>query len=118
MVNQIYNQLKTPKTLEVLHQRLNEIGLEWNKAQIELFLNMDKSIMKDGDAYSYNIADTKDIILDIIDKAIGTKPMIPIIKIIDSVPIDFVVSAEDILKIALESGKYQSPNGSVLKKGN
>jgi len=118
MIEQIYNQLKTPKTLEELHQRLNEIGLKWNKEQVELFLYMDKNIIKNGDAYSVGGTDAKDIILDIIDKTIGGKPIIPIKKVMENIPIDVVASAEEILKIALDSGRYISPNGAVLKKVN
>ena len=118
MIEQIYNQLKTPKTLEELHQRLNEIGLKWNKGQVELFLNMDKNIIRNGDTYSVGGTDTKDTILDIIDKTIGGKPMIPIKKVMENISVDVVVSAEEILKIALDSGRYVSPNGAVLKKVN
>lgn len=118
MVNQIYDQLKSPKTLEELQQRLSELGLKWNKAQIELFLSMDKSVLKKGNTYSVGGTDTKDTVLDIIDKTIGGKPMIPIKKVIENIPLDVVISAEEILKVALNSGKYLSPNGSVLKKVN
>ncbi|WP_346874046.1 hypothetical protein [Clostridium sp. UBA5988] len=118
MVDQIYDQLKTPKTLEELHQRLNEIGLKWNKEQVELFLNMDKNIIENGNTYSVGGTDAKDIILDIIEKTIGGKPMVPIKKVMENISVDVVVSAEEILKIALESGRYTSPNGAVLKKRN
>lgn len=118
MIEQIYNQLKTPKTLDELHQRLNEIGLKWNKSQVELFLQMDKNIIENRDAYSVGGTDAKDIILDIIDKTIGGKPMIPIKKVMENISLDVVVSAEEILKIALDSGRYVSPNGAVLKKVN
>lgn len=118
MVEQIYSQLKTPKIFEELHHRLNEIGLKWNKAQVELFINMDTNIIRNGDTYSVGGADTKDIILDIIDKTIGGKPMLPIKKVMENMPVDVVISSEEILKIALDSGKYISPNRSVLKKVN
>lgn len=118
MIEQIYNQLKTPKTLEELYQRLNEIGLKWNKSQVELFLQMDKNIIRNGDTYSVGGTDAKDIILDIIDRTIGGKPMIPIKKVMENISVDVVVSAEEILKIALDSGRYVSPNGAVLKKVN
>lgn len=118
MVNEIYDQLKSPKTLEEIHQRLGELGLRWNKAQIELFLSMDKNVLKFGNAYRVGGIDTKDTILDIIEKTIGGKPMVPIKKVMENIPIDAVASAEEILKVALNSGKYISPNGAVLKKVN
>jgi hypothetical protein len=118
MVNQIYDQLKTPKTIDELQQRLTEIGLKWNKSQVELFLELDKNIMKNGYTYNVSGSDTKDIILDIIDKTIGGKPIIPIKKVMENISVDVVVSVEEILKIALDSGRYISPNGAVLKKIN
>ena len=118
MVDEIYDQLKTPKTLEELDLRLNDIGLKWNKAQIELFVQMDKNIVKNGITYCVNNGNSKDVIIDIIDKTIGIKPMVPIKKIMEGVPKDMIISAQEILKLALESGKYQSPNGAVLKRVN
>jgi len=118
MVEQIYDQLKTPKTLEELHERLNEIGLKWNKAQVGLFVQMDKNIKKNGITYCANVGNSKDVIIDIVDKTIGTKPLIPIRKVMDNIPFDIIISAEEILKIAINSGRYTSPNGAVLKKCN
>ena len=44
MINEIYNQLKTPKSIEEINIRFAEIGLKWNTEQIELFLELDKKI--------------------------------------------------------------------------
>ena len=116
MVKLIYEQLRKPKTKEELYKKLNELGLKWSKAQVELFISMDKNIIKKGDTYRVSVADNKDAVLDLIDKIIGTKPMIPIKKVMENVSKNVVVSAEEILKIALDSGRYESPNGAVLKK--
>lgn len=116
MVDQIYDQLKSPKTIEELNQRLSEVGLKWSKSQIELFLKMDKNVLKNGDFYSVGVTNIKDIILDIIDKAIGEKPVIPIKKVMENIPQDIIVSVEELSKVALNSGKYTSPNDLVLKK--
>lgn len=118
MIREIYDQLSVPKTVNELYERLNEIGLKWNKSQVELFLQIDNSIIRSGDTYSIDGSSNRNIILDIIYKTIGEKPMIPIKKVIENIPLDLVVSAEEILKVALDSGKYISPNGSVLKKVN
>ena len=118
MINEIYDQLKTPKTLKELYQRLSDIGLKWNKAQVELFVHMDKNIIKNGITYFVNTGNSKDVILDIIDKTIGIKPMVPIRKIIECIPKEMVISAQEILKVALESGKYQKLSDTVLKKVN
>jgi len=116
VVKLIYEQLRKPKTKEELYKKLNELGLKWSKAQVELFISMDKNIIKKGDTYRVSVADNKDAVLDLIDKIIGTKPMIPIKKVMENVSKNVVVSAEEILKIALDSGRYESPNGAVLKK--
>ncbi|WP_350354069.1 hypothetical protein [Thermoanaerobacterium sp. RBIITD] len=117
LVEIIYDQLKTPKSIEELHQRLNESGIRWNKAQVELFLQMDSNIKKIGDIYSAAGNDLNNIILDVIDKAIEGKPVIPIKKIMEYVPSDITVSAEEISKIAEQSGRYiLHPNGAVLMR--
>lgn len=117
LVEIIYEQLKTPKSVEELHQRLKESGVKWNKAQVELFLQMDNNIQKIGDLYSAAGNNLNNIILDVIDKAIEGKPVIPIKKIMEYVPNDITVSAEEISKIAEQSGKYKlHPNGAVLMR--
>lgn len=117
MVKIIYDQLKTPRSIEELHQRLNELGIRWNKAQIELFLQMDSNIKKTGNLYSVGENDISSIILDIIDQAIKEKPVIPIKKIMGYVPGDVTISAEEISRIAEKSGRYKlHPNGAVLIK--
>lgn len=116
MVEQIYEQLKTPKTLEELHQRLHDIGIRWNQAQIELFLSMDKNIVRHKGLYSIVKNNINDIVLEIIDKTIGNRPMVPIIKIMKFIPDDIVVSSDEILCIATNSCKYENINGSVLKR--
>lgn len=117
MIEKIYDQLKTTKTFEQIHQRLNEIGIGWNIAQVELFLQMDSNIKKTGDLYSAGGSDLNNIILDVIDKAIDGKPVIPIKKIMEYVPSDITVSAEEISKVAQQSGRYKlHPNGAVLMR--
>ena len=117
MVETIYEQLKTPKSVEELHQRLNEAGVKWNKAQLQLFLLMDSNIKKTGDLYSVGGNNLNTIILDIVDKEMSGKPVTPIKKIMEHVPKDITVSAEEISKIAEQSGKYKiHPNGAVLMR--
>jgi len=117
LVETIYEQLKTPKSVEELHQRLNEAGVKWNKAQLQLFLLMDSNIKKTGDLYSVGGNNLNTIILDIVDKEMSGKPVTPIKKIMEHVPKDITVSAEEISKIAEQSGKYKiHPNGAVLMR--
>lgn len=115
MQEKIYSQLKTPKTLDEVYVRLNEIGILWNKAQIELFLQMDKIIIQKGDKWQVQGEEDKEIILEIIDKVLGNKPIVPIKLIMNQIPININKGEEEILNIAIESGKYISPNGKTIK---
>jgi len=113
----IYNQLKTPKSIDELLQRLKESGVKWNKAQLQLFLLMDSNIIRTGDLYSTGGNNLNSIVLDVVDKVMDIKPVVPIRKIMEYVPNDVTVSAEEISKIAEQSGKYKlHPNGAVLMR--
>jgi len=116
MQEQIYSQLKTPKTLDDIYARLNEIGITWNKSQIQLFLEMDKAIIQKSDKWQVKGRDDNEIILEIIDKALSNKPIVPIKLIMNQIPNNIRTIDEEILKIALESGKYISPNGKTIKR--
>lgn len=117
MVETIYEQLKTPKSVEELYQRLKESGVKWNKAQLQLFLLMDSNIKKTGDLYSIGGNHLSSVILDIVDKVMDGKPMAPIKRIMKHIPSDIAVSAEEISKIAEQSGRYiLHPNGAVLMR--
>ncbi len=116
MVEQIFNQLKTPKTLEVLHQRLQQIGLNWNKAQVELFVQLDRNIIKQGDVYFVESGSSNDKILEIIDKAMEGRPVIPVKKIMEMIPQEIITSDSEIIKIAQKSSRYKSPNNVVIVK--
>jgi len=114
LVELIYEQLKTPKSFEELHQRLIEIGVKWNKAQLQLFLLMDSNINKVGDLYSVRGNDLNTIVLDVVNKVMDGKPMAPIKKIMEYMPSNITVSAEEISKIAEESGKYKLHSNRVV----
>jgi len=118
VINKIYDQLATPKTIKELYERLNEIGLKWNKAQVQLFLQMDKNIVQEGELYGVSGGDIKEAVLSIIEKTMGSKPIIPIKQIINNIPSDIIISTEEVRKIAVESGNYINPNASVLKRIN
>lgn len=115
LVEIIYEQLKTPKSVEELHQRLNEAGVKWNKAQLQLLLLMDSNINRTGDLYSTGGNNLNSIVLDVVDKVMDGKPVAPIRKIMEYVPNHITVSADEISKIAEHSGKYKlHQNGAVL----
>jgi ribosomal 50S subunit-associated protein YjgA (DUF615 family) len=115
LVEIIYEQLKTPKSFEELYQRLKEVQIKWNKAQLQLFLLMDSNIKKAGELYSAVGNNLNTIILEIVDKVMDGRPVAPIKKIMEYVPNDISVSAQEISKIAEQSGKYKlHSNGAVL----
>jgi hypothetical protein len=116
MVEIIYEQLKTPKSVEELHQRLKESGVKWNKAQLQLLFLMDSNINKTGDLYSTGGNSINSIVLDVVDKVMDGKPVAPIRKIMEYVPNHITISAEEISKIAEHSGKYKlHPKGVGLR---
>ena len=114
MIELIYNQLKTPKILQELLNRLNEYGLNWNMAQLELFVQLDSNVLKQDEKYYVNVGNTKDTVLDIIDKAIEGKPMIPVKKLMEQMPAG--ITEIEIIKAAIGSGRYKSPNNAVIMK--
>jgi len=117
LVEIIYEQLKTPKSIEELHQRLKDSGIKWNRAQLQLFLLMNGNIKKTGNLYSTEVNNLNTIILDIVDKVMDGKPMTPIKRVMEHIPNDITVSEEEILKIAEQSGKFKiHPNGAVLMR--
>lgn len=118
MENKIYEQLKTPKTIEELQERLNEIDITWNKSQVQLFLEMDQKVVENQKKWSIKEGDMKGVILDIIAKALGNKPIIPVKIIMKDIPNNITISEEQLLDIALQSGKYVSTNGKTLKVKN
>jgi hypothetical protein len=104
---------------------LNEIDIKWNKAQIQLFLEMDKNIILKNNKWQVESGAETEIILSIIEKTIGDKPIIPIMVIMKQIdkmlimkqiPKEINTSEAGILKIALESGKYISSNGKTIKR--
>lgn len=115
MENKIYEQLKTPKTIEELQERLNEIGITWNKSQIQLFLEMDQKVVVNQNKWSIKEGDIKERVLDIIEKVLGDKPIIPVKVIMKDIPKSITISEEQLLDIALQSNKYVSTNGKTLK---
>lgn len=115
MENKIYEQLKTPKTIEELQERLNEIDIKWNKSQVQLFLQMDQKVVVNQNKWSVKEGDIKVVVLDIIAKALGNKPIIPVKLIMKDIPKSITISEEQLLGIAIQSGRYISTNGKTLK---
>lgn len=115
MENRIYEQLKTLKTIEELQERLSEVGIQWNKSQVQLFLEMDPKVIENQNKWSIKEGDMKDVVLDVIAKVLGNKPIVPIKLIMKDIPKSITISEEQLLAIALQSNKYISTNSKTLK---
>lgn len=112
MQEKIYSQLRTPKTLDEIYVRLNEIDIFWNKSQIKLFLEIDKNIIQKDGKWQIEGRENNETILEIIDKVLGNKPIVPIKLIMNQMPMG--ISQDKMLKIAAESGKYSFPNCKTI----
>ncbi|SKB72913.1 hypothetical protein SAMN02745120_0079 [Acetoanaerobium noterae] len=115
MVEKLYDILQTPKDIVEIQSRLNESGISWNKHQIRLFLEMDKNVVLSNGMWCVNSQEDKNKILDTIKQLLKERPIIPIKRIIDNIEIKGYDESK-ILKIALDTGDYISPNGKTLKR--
>jgi len=114
MVDRIYEQLKTPKTLKETQNRLVEIGIDWNLAQVQLFLEMDKKIVENNGFYSANVGGLDYKVLGVLDQLFKDKPKIPVRKIMEQIP--FTIGKQELLAIVEKSDSYYSPNGVIISK--
>ncbi|MBE6063992.1 MAG: hypothetical protein E7205_09175 [Tissierellaceae bacterium] len=114
MITKAYEQLKTPKTLSEIHSRFNEIGIEWNKSQIQLFLEMDKNIVNKNGLFSIVEGDLKKEVLEALDELFKERPKIPISKILEE--LTFTIGKSELLRIVEESDNYYTPNKVIISK--
>lgn len=114
MINKVYEQLKTPKTLSEVHNRFNEIGIQWNSSQVRLFLEMDKKIIKEDGLYLIGGGDLEQKVLTVLDQLFKEKPKVPLKKIMEKIP--FTIGKAEVLHIVEKSQKYYTPNGVIISK--
>ncbi|MUL33940.1 hypothetical protein [Priestia megaterium] len=114
MIDKAYKQLKTPKSLLEVHSRFNEIGIEWNISQVQLFLEMDKKIIEEHGLYSTNEGDLDHKVLEVLDRVFRDKPKVPLIKIMGQIP--FTIGKAELLAVIEKSDNYYSPNGVIISK--
>lgn len=114
MINKVYEQLKTPKTLSEIHSRFNEIGIGWNESQIKLFLEMDKSIVNKNGLFSIGEGDLEYKVIETLDELFKERPKMPISKIMEGLP--FTIGKVELLRIVEKSENYYTPNGVVISK--
>ncbi|UZQ52414.1 hypothetical protein [Clostridium kluyveri] len=114
MIDKVYEQLKTPKTLSEVHGRFNEIGIQWNLLQVKLFLEMDKKIIVKDGLYSTGEGRLEQKVLDVLDQLFKEKPKIPVKKIMEQIP--FTIGKAELLHIIEGSENYYTPNGVIICK--
>ncbi|MDK2901710.1 MAG: hypothetical protein PWR14_614 [Thermosediminibacterales bacterium] len=114
VIEKIYDQLKTPKSVEEIHLRLNEIGVKWNLSQVKLFLEMDKNITQNNGLWSVGGGDLKTKVINALDELFKDRPKIPIKIILRELGSDITVSKNELLKIVEGSSKYYSPNNVII----
>ena len=115
MINKIYNQLKTPKTIEEICMRFAEIGLNWNRYQIELFIGLDKNIINASGRWSIGEDDLSSKVNAFLDDVFKNKPVMPINLILKDLP--FIIGKPEFIKIVEENQNYYiHPNGVVICK--
>lgn len=114
MITKAYEQLKTPKTLSEIHSRFNEIGIEWNESQIQLFLEMDKNIVNKNGLFSKVEGDLEKEVLEALDELFKERPKIPISKILEE--LTFTIGKSELLRIVEESDNYYTPNKVIISK--
>lgn len=116
MIEKVYDQLKTPKTVEELHIRLNESGILWNTSQIRLFLEADKNIRQKDNLWSVDDDSIDSKVIEALDEMFKDKPKIPISIILRELGADITVSKKELLKIVEGSSRYYSPNEVIICK--
>ena len=114
MISKIYEQLKTAKTLDEVHSRINEVGIDWNKSQVRLFLEMDKNISERDGMFFVGNSDLEHKVIKVLDELFAQKPKIPISKIMEEIP--FTIGKSELLNIVEKSENYYTPNGVIISR--
>jgi hypothetical protein len=115
----IARYLHMPRTFEEIAEKFAELGSAWNPQQIELFLTLLPGAAQEGDQWRIVDSGKEQVILTAVEQALIDRPVAQIHKILRESPLlhDVETTAEEVLQIALRSGRYTSPNNKVLKRG-
>ena len=114
MLEQAYEQLKTPKSISEVHSRFNEIGIQWNLSQVKLFLEMDKKVIQKDGLYSIAGVGIEEKVLETLERLFKDRLKIPIKRILEEIPV--TIGKSELLEIIEQSEKYYSPNGVIISK--
>jgi hypothetical protein len=113
----LYEYLTVPKTIEQLVTIANENGLNWNKAQVELYVRLDPTVFQnEAGLWTVKQDERRQIILAAIERALQKRPMTKIDPdVISQLPADMIVPQSEIIEVAIHTGKYESPRENIIR---
>ncbi len=113
----IINYLQTPRSFEEIQERFAELGSAWSAEQIALFLELLPGIVRRQGHWQMEGSGKKQAVLEAVEQALSDRPLVPIQRILKSPLLaDIETTAEESLQIAVENGRYASPNSKVIKR--
>lgn len=118
MLRLIFHEyLTTPKTTEQLVNIAKEHGLNWNEDQVKLYGLLDPFISQaESGQWTVKMDDRRHIILEAIEKALEKRPMTKIDpNIIEQMPSDMIVSHNEVIEVAISTGRYESPRENIIR---
>ncbi|MDD2211685.1 MAG: hypothetical protein PHV56_01715 [Clostridia bacterium] len=112
-----YDYLEQPKNMEQLYGVVQEEGMTWNEGQIELYLMLNPDYLRQEDGrWVRKPNDRRNQILQLIDKAMAGKRAVSVSKsIMPEIPLNLITTPAEVITIAIESGRYESPKEEVLR---
>ena len=104
-------------SLEEITGKFSELGSAWNTHQIALFLELLPGVGQKKGRWQAQESGKEQTILEAIEQKLVDKPVVPIQSILNgSLLRNLETTAEEILQIAIRSGRYASPNNKVIKR--
>ncbi len=122
MSNPLLDILNIPRTAEEILEKLKEKGYSWSLDQLKLYSELDHDVVfSDGKYYLENISRSQ-IIINEIDRIMGSEEIMPVPRILNDMPHSIVTSREEITSVVKNSIEFELlPNNITVKrktKGN
>ncbi|ANB61004.1 hypothetical protein [Anoxybacteroides amylolyticum] len=113
----LYEYLQTPKTIEQLVTIAHENELYWNQEQMELFVRLDPNIIQnEAGFWTVKQDERRQTILTAIERALQGRALTKIDPdVFAQLPADVIVPQNEIIDVAISSGKYESPRENLLR---
>ncbi|PLS18182.1 hypothetical protein CVD28_07785 [Bacillus sp. M6-12] len=112
-----HEYLTTPKTTEQLVNIAKEHGLNWNEDQVKLYSLLDPSIYEtESGQWAVKVDGRRHTILEAIENALEKRPMTKIDpNIIEQLPRDMIVPHNEVIEVAVSTGRYESPRENIIR---